>query len=88
MTGHGECDELRRVLFAQVDRQVACPSDTSPIRIKRFQLSDKVYREGRCVCVESAKPDRSLAIFFFRHDDGLWYVFPSCNATGDARRLT
>jgi hypothetical protein len=78
MNYDGYC--LRRL----IDKWLA-PSDTSPIRIKRFQLSDKVYREGRCVCVESTKPGRSLAIFFFRHDDGLWYVFPPA-ATRPAMR--
>lgn len=78
MNHDGYC--LRRL----IDKWLA-PSDTSPIRIKRLQFSDKVYRERRCVCVESIKPGRTLAIFFFRHDDGFWYVFPPA-ATRSAMR--
>jgi hypothetical protein len=32
--------------------------------------------QRRYVCVEAARPAGSLAIFFFRHDDGSWCVFP------------
>ena len=35
----------------------------------------------RRVCVEVQRPGGSLALFFFRHDDGTWHVFPP----GDAR---
>lgn len=28
------------------------------------------------MCVEISKPAGSFVIFFFRHDDGTWRVFP------------
>jgi hypothetical protein len=31
---------------------------------------------GRFVCVEVTHRDRAFTIFFFRHDDGSWRVFP------------
>ncbi|QBR02975.1 MULTISPECIES: hypothetical protein [Paraburkholderia] len=30
----------------------------------------------RYVCVEAVHPARTIAIFFFRHGDGSWCVFP------------
>lgn len=31
---------------------------------------------GRYVCVETTHDSRDLALFFFRHGDGCWRVFP------------
>jgi hypothetical protein len=31
---------------------------------------------GRYVCVEARQPAGSRALFFFRHSDGCWRVFP------------
>ncbi|MEM5453841.1 MULTISPECIES: hypothetical protein [Paraburkholderia] len=28
------------------------------------------------VCVEIRRPDGPILLFFFRHDDGTWHVFP------------
>jgi hypothetical protein len=33
-------------------------------------------RGTRCVCVEALLPAGSRALFFFRHDDGSWRVYP------------
>ncbi|WP_322789503.1 hypothetical protein [Paraburkholderia sediminicola] len=33
------------------------------------------------MCLEVQRPGGSLALFFFRHSDGIWHVFPP----GDAR---
>jgi hypothetical protein len=43
-------------------------------RVARFGYS----RQGRCryVCVEAIRASGVLAIFFFRHADGSWCVFP------------
>ncbi|EEA02311.1 conserved hypothetical protein [Burkholderia sp. H160] len=30
----------------------------------------------RCVCIEAVRPGGLLSIFFFRHDDGSWNVYP------------
>ncbi len=46
-------------------------------------LSIHRSRSGRTrrVCLEVQRPGGSLALFFFRHGDGVWHVFPP----GDAR---
>lgn len=31
---------------------------------------------GRCVCFESVGTEDAIKIFFFRHNDGSWSVFP------------
>jgi len=31
---------------------------------------------GRYVCVETTHNSRNVALFFFRHSDGCWRVFP------------
>jgi hypothetical protein len=45
-----------------------------PVRVTRFGSSPSNQR--RYVCVEALRPAGLLAIFFFRHDDGAWCVFP------------
>jgi hypothetical protein len=50
------------------------PTPAMPVRVTRFghaRLSQRRY-----VCVEASRCARPLAIFFFRHDDGSWCVFP------------
>jgi hypothetical protein len=37
-------------------------------------------RHGRCVCVEAVLSGGLLSIFFFRHDDGSWNVYPPAQA--------
>ncbi|MCI0144553.1 hypothetical protein KNO81_01440 [Paraburkholderia sediminicola] len=46
-------------------------------------LSKHRSRSGRTrrVCLEVQRPGGSLALFLFRHGDGVWHVFPP----GDAR---
>jgi hypothetical protein len=36
------------------------------------------------VCVETSSPAGARALFFFRHDDGSWCVFPQ---TSNRRKL-
>ncbi|RQR23323.1 hypothetical protein DIE22_37205 [Burkholderia sp. Bp9142] len=57
----------------QVDKWLA-PSARVPARIVRFSRMPAQRR--RFVCVEAVHPARTIAIFFFRHDDGSWWVFP------------
>ncbi|RQR43658.1 hypothetical protein DIE21_34930 [Burkholderia sp. Bp9140] len=45
-----------------------------PIRVTRFGRMPSNRR--RYVCVEALRPAGVLAIYFFLHDDGAWYVFP------------
>ncbi|MGF6378604.1 hypothetical protein OKW31_001517 [Paraburkholderia atlantica] len=43
----------------------------------------RVRRTGmhrRCVCVEAMLSGGLLSIFFFRHDDGSWNVYPPAQA--------
>ena len=37
--------------------------------------------EQRYVCIESSHDVQPLALFFFRHDDGCWRVFPAAPTT-------
>ncbi|AOY96551.1 hypothetical protein BKK79_33985 [Cupriavidus sp. USMAA2-4] len=50
------------------------PAAGLPVRITRVARSP-VNPYG-CVRVEAAHGDSRLALFFFRHGDGCWYVFP------------
>ena len=47
---------------------------TNRIRVTRFGHSRRNL--WRYVCVESAREKDTMAILFFRHDDGSWCVFP------------
>nr|WP_244323306.1 hypothetical protein [Paraburkholderia dipogonis] len=50
------------------------PTPATPIRITRFSrrgLSPRGY-----ICVEASRSAGPLAIFFFRHNDGAWCLFP------------
>ncbi|WGS46173.1 hypothetical protein LFL97_34620 [Burkholderia sp. JSH-S8] len=60
-------------LRMQVDKWLA-PSSFVPARVVRFSRMPAQRR--RFVCVEAAHPAGTIAIFFFRHDDGSWCVFP------------
>ncbi|REG48785.1 hypothetical protein B0G80_5077 [Paraburkholderia sp. BL6669N2] len=51
------------------------PTPASPVRLTRFSNRTPPSR-GRYACVEASRPAASLAIFFFRHEDGTWHVFP------------
>jgi hypothetical protein len=43
----------------------------------RVQLQPSPRRGmKRCVCVEAQREAGVLTLFFFRHGDGLWHVFP------------
>lgn len=60
-------------LRMQVDKWLA-PSARVPARIVCFSRLPAQRR--RFVCVEAVHPAGTIAIFFFRHDDGSWCVFP------------
>jgi hypothetical protein len=49
------------------------PTPSIPIRLTRYSQPNS---RGRCVLARQSSPARSVAIFFFRHDDGSWCVFP------------
>ena len=56
-----------------VDKWLA-PNARVPARVVRFSRTQQ--QRLRYVCVEAVHPARTIAIFFFRHDDGTWCVFP------------
>lgn len=56
-----------------VDKWLA-PTAASPARVTR--IGRMLHERRRYVCVEAAHATGTLAIFFFRHDDGSWCVFP------------
>jgi len=49
---------------------------TPAMRIHVIQFGRTGFTNGRYVRVEALAPTGSRAIFFFRHDDGSWCVFP------------
>ncbi|WOD16528.1 hypothetical protein [Paraburkholderia kirstenboschensis] len=51
--------------------------DASGAASARIQLQPGA-RQGnrRCICVEAQRETGILTLFFFRHGDGLWHVFP------------
>ncbi|MFM0078774.1 hypothetical protein P0D72_07770 [Paraburkholderia sediminicola] len=50
------------------------PTSATPVRVTRFGRTGSSRR--RYVRVEVPRPEGSVALFFFRHDDGTWRVFP------------
>jgi hypothetical protein len=50
------------------------PTPAMPARVARF--SRMRANQRRYVCVEASRPTGMLMIFFFKHDDGSWRVFP------------
>ena len=50
------------------------PTSTMPVRLTRFSREQANHQ--RFVCVEGLRNGGSLEIFFFRHRDGSWRVFP------------
>ncbi|WP_084792067.1 hypothetical protein [Cupriavidus necator] len=60
-------------LRLQVEKWLA-PSPTTPVHVIEF--SRTLSGRRRYVCVETTQPAGLRALFFFRHDDGCWRVFP------------
>jgi hypothetical protein len=50
------------------------PTIATRVQVTRFSRS--YPKRTRCVRVEALRPEGSIAIFFFQHDDGIWRVFP------------
>lgn len=60
-------------LRSVIDKWLA-PSATAPIRVTRLRCASN--GSMRCVRAEPFLSPGSRAIFFFRHGDGSWRVFP------------
>jgi hypothetical protein len=71
-----------RSLRYQVEKWLA-PAPAIPVHVTEFGRT----RLGglRYVRVETSSQDGTRALFFFRHDDGSWCVFPP---TADRSKLT
>lgn len=71
-------DKAGKSLRLLIEKWLA-PMPGMPVRVTEFGRRGSNRR--RYVCVEASRPSGLLTIFFFRHDDGTWRVFPS-----DAKR--
>ncbi|MDR5857166.1 hypothetical protein P9239_03590 [Caballeronia sp. LZ062] len=54
-----------------------------PVHVKEFSRTRTDHR--RFVCVETVQGAASKALFFFRHDDGQWCVYPAAPRAHKAR---
>ena len=68
-----EMDIAKGSLRLLVEKWFA-PTPVAPVRVTR--LSPAGSNQMRCVRVEALRAAGSIAILFFRHDDGTWCVFP------------
>ena len=57
----------------QVDKWLA---PTYAMRTRVIEFSRLSLHRRRYVCVETSGPMGTLALFFFRHDDRSWRVYP------------
>jgi hypothetical protein len=62
-----------RSLRSLVEKWLTSTAAT-PIRVTRFGRTGS--SRGRYVRVDAQRPEGSVWLFFFRHDDGAWQVFP------------
>src|ERR1700682_4272594 len=69
-------------LRCQVEKWLA-PAPAIPVHVTEFSRTR--WGGRRYVCVETSSADGARALFFFRHDDGGWFVFPP---TADRWKLT
>ena len=60
-------------LRSQVEKLVGSTRDrTAPVR-----LLERSRSGGTCrVCIQIDRPPGAFSLFFFRHADGTWHVFP------------
>ncbi|MEX3936389.1 hypothetical protein AB4Y32_32190 [Paraburkholderia phymatum] len=65
-----------KTLHWAIDKWFA-PTLARPVHVLRFYRT-RVHRH--CVCVEAMGSGGLLSIFFFRHDDGSWNVYPPAQA--------
>lgn len=66
-------DATQNSLRVLVDKWLGT-AGPQPVRVLRTQRS----RSGRIcrVCIEARSSSGPIVLFFFRHDDGSWHVFP------------
>jgi hypothetical protein len=56
-----------------MEKWLGAESATHP-RVTGFGSGPR--NQWRYVCVQVMRPSGTFSFFFFRHDDGSWYVFP------------
>ena len=66
-------DARERSLRSMVEKWLA-PIPSAPVRVTHFSRARSNQR--RYVCVEVLRPTGPIEMFFFRHGDGTWCVFP------------
>jgi hypothetical protein len=66
----------------QVEKWLA-PASTSLVHVTEFGRTRR--GRSRYVCVEASSSAGARVLYFFRHDDGTWHVFPPAV---DKRNLT
>ena len=64
------CDESLR---CQVEKWLA-PAPAAPVHVTEFGRTR--WGGTRFVCVETSSRGSMRVLFFFRHHDGTWWVFP------------
>lgn len=60
-------------LRALVEKWLGATSAT-PVRV--VSVHRIRFGRRRCVCIKAERATDSFTLFFFRHDDGAWHVFP------------
>ncbi|WP_322029279.1 hypothetical protein [Paraburkholderia sp. J76] len=71
--------ETVRMSLREVVERWLMPGHAVPFRVRPLRNAGR----GRCVRVEARAPRGDITICFFRHEDGIWRVFPPL-----PRRLT
>ncbi|MDR5735017.1 hypothetical protein QCE47_22125 [Caballeronia sp. LZ025] len=71
-----------RSLRSQVEKWLAPAS--VPVHVTKFSRTRADHT--RYVCVETLQGAASRALFFFRHDDGQWCVYPPAPQRANIRR--
>jgi hypothetical protein len=65
-----------QTLRCQVEKWLA-PAPATRVRVTAFSRTRLGGR--RYVCVETSSTSGAHALFFFKHDDGSWCVFPQAD---------
>lgn len=71
-------DGTRQSLRAMADKWLALRQDTM-VEVRRCARGGNNKR--RCVYVRAIGMASEVGLFFFRHDDGAWYIFPPSDAS-------
>ncbi|MGF6636608.1 hypothetical protein [Paraburkholderia sp. 35.1] len=66
---NAEGKSLRRL----IEKWLA-PTPTYPVRLTRYGRAKP--NQSRFVLVQASGSATPIAIYFFQHDDGAWWVFP------------